>query len=96
MKLSYPVCYVTTPDDRYWCFVPDLGLFDQGDTMDELNAYLREGILYAVDSERQEGHPIPKPSSLTDEKIQKEVEDLTSSPENKEVHLRLFSVDYIF
>ena len=52
--------------------------------------------MYAVDSERQEGHPIPKPSSLTDEKIQKEVEDLASSPENKEVHLRLFSVDYIF
>ena len=42
MKLSYPVCYVTTPDDKYWCFVPDLGLFDCGDTMDELNTYLKE------------------------------------------------------
>lgn len=53
MKLSYPVCYVTTPDDRYWCFVPDLGLFDCGDTMDELNTYLKEFCMLLIRNGRR-------------------------------------------
>ncbi len=94
MKLSYPVCYVTAPDDTYWCFVPDLGLFDQGDTMDELHTNLKEGVLYAITSELEEGHPIPTPSQLIDWKIQKELQDIMNDPNNKEAHLQLFSIDY--
>ena len=49
---------------NYSAYVPDLpGCVSVGDTLDEAKAEIREAIAFHLEGMRQDGLPIPKPSS---------------------------------
>ena len=49
---------------NYSAYVPDLpGCVSVGDTLDEVKAEIREAIEFHLEGMREDGSPIPKPSS---------------------------------
>jgi predicted RNase H-like HicB family nuclease len=49
---------------NYSAYVPDLpGCVSVGDTLDEVKAEIREAIEFHLEGMREDGLPIPKPSS---------------------------------
>jgi len=49
---------------NYGAYVPDLpGCVTTGDTLDEVRAMIREAIEFHLDGMREDGTPIPQPSS---------------------------------
>ena len=49
---------------NYSAYVPDLpGCVSVGDTLDEVKAEIREAIAFHLEGMRQDGAPIPPPSS---------------------------------
>ena len=52
---------------NYSAYVPDLpGRVSVGDTLDEVRAEIREAIAFHLEGLRQDGLPIPKPSSAAE------------------------------
>ena len=52
---------------NYSAYVPDLpGCVSVGDTPEEARAEIREAIEFHLEGMREDGLPIPKPSSTTD------------------------------
>ena len=52
---------------NYSAYVPDLpGCVSVGDTLEEVKAEIREAIEFHLDGMREDGLPIPKPSSWAD------------------------------
>ena len=50
--------------ENYSAYVPDLpGCVSVGDTLAEVKAEIREAIAFHLEGMREDGHPIPKPSS---------------------------------
>ncbi len=51
-------------EHNYSAYVPDLpGCVSVGDTLDEAKAEIREAIAFHLDGMREDGTPIPQPSS---------------------------------
>ena len=51
-------------EGNYAAYVPDLpGCVTTGDTVDEVLAMMREAIEFHLDGMREDGTPIPQPSS---------------------------------
>jgi len=51
-------------EHNYSAYVPDLpGCVSVGDTLDEVKAEIREAIAFHLDGMREDGTPIPQPSS---------------------------------
>jgi predicted RNase H-like HicB family nuclease len=51
-------------EKNYSAYVPDLpGCVSVGDTLDEVKAEIREAIEFHLDGMREDGAPIPLPSS---------------------------------
>ncbi len=51
-------------EKNYSAYVPDLpGCVSVGDTLDEVTAEIREAIAFHLDGMREDGTPIPQPSS---------------------------------
>jgi predicted RNase H-like HicB family nuclease len=51
-------------DRNYSAYVPDLpGCVSVGDTLDEVKAEIREAIEFHLEGMREDGLPIPKPST---------------------------------
>lgn len=51
-------------ENNYAAYVPDLpGCVTTGDTLDEIRAMIREAIEFHLDGMREDGEPIPQPSS---------------------------------
>jgi predicted RNase H-like HicB family nuclease len=51
-------------EQNYSAFVPDLpGRMSVGDTLEEARAEIREAIEFHLERMREDGLPIPKPSS---------------------------------
>ena len=49
---------------NYSAYVPDLpGCVSVGDTLDEVKSEIREAIAFHLDGMREDGTPIPQPSS---------------------------------
>jgi predicted RNase H-like HicB family nuclease len=49
---------------NYSAYIPDLpGCVSVGDTQDEVKAEIREAIEFHLEGTREDGAPIPKPSS---------------------------------
>ncbi len=49
---------------NYSAYVPDLpGCVSVGDTLDEVKAEIREAIEFHLEGMREEGLPVPKPTS---------------------------------
>jgi predicted RNase H-like HicB family nuclease len=51
-------------ESNYSAYVPDLpGCVAIGDTIEEIEQHMREAILFHLDGLREDGQPIPLPSS---------------------------------
>lgn len=65
MHLEYVVVYEQTPAN-WSAYVPDLpGCIAAGDTRDEVEQLIREGIALYLESLQEEGEPVPKPGTWT-------------------------------
>ena len=65
--MNYPVVIHKDEDSDYGVTVPDLpGCFSAGSTIDEALAMAREAIELHLDSLREEGSPIPQPTTTSD------------------------------
>ena len=66
--MKYPIAIEHGDDTHaYGVVVPDLpGCFSAGDTLDEAFENAKEAIAGWIDLEIDEGHPIPKASSLAE------------------------------
>ena len=54
-------------DGNYSAYVPDLpGCVATGDTLQEVNANIREAIRFHLDGLREDGLPIPNPEARCD------------------------------
>jgi len=64
---QYLVIYEKSADG-WGAYVPDLpGLGVVGETLDEVKQLIREGIALHLDGMRQQGEPIPEPTSLAEQ-----------------------------
>ena len=63
-----PYAVVIEKGERnYSAYVPDLpGCVSVGDTLDEVKAEIREAIAFHLDGMREDGLPIPRPSTSTE------------------------------
>ena len=63
----YVVVIEKVPDSNYCAFVPDLpGCISTGDTLDEIKQNIREAIEFHLEGMREDGLPIPEPTTLVD------------------------------
>ena len=54
-------------EHNYSAYVPDLpGCVSVGSALDEVKAEIREALAFHLDGTREDGTPIPQPSSRTD------------------------------
>lgn len=64
--MQYAVVIETSPTG-YGAYVPDLpGCVAVGETEDEVRALIREAIEFHLDGLREDGLPVPPPSSRVD------------------------------
>ncbi len=64
--VKYTVVYEKTPAN-YSAYAPDLpGCVATGDTRPEVERNIREAIAFHLEGLRQEGEPVPQPTSWTD------------------------------
>src|SRR5439155_9548595 len=65
-ELKYAVVFEKGPTN-YGAYVPDLpGCIAIGDTREEVERNIREAIEFHLDGLREDGEPIPEPSSWTE------------------------------
>ena len=54
-------------DNNYSAYVPDLpGCISVGDTIEETERNIRDAIALHVDGLREDGHPVPAPSTVVE------------------------------
>lgn len=52
-------------ESNYSAYVPDLpGCIATGDTIDEVEPLIREGIRFHIEGLREDGLPVPEPSTI--------------------------------
>ena len=62
---EYTVIYERGPDGGWGAYAPDLpGLGVVGDTFEEAEQLIREGIVIHLDGLKEDGLPIPEPTTL--------------------------------
>ncbi len=67
MTKRYLVVIEKPRGSNYSAFVPDLpGCIATADTLEEIKQLMREGIEFHLKSMREDGHPIPEPTTLAD------------------------------
>lgn len=55
---------IESGENNYAAYVPDLpGCVTTGETLDEVRAMMREAIEFHLDGMREDGDPIPEPST---------------------------------
>jgi predicted RNase H-like HicB family nuclease len=60
----YAVVIERVPDSNYCASVPDLpGCVSTGDSMEEVRQNIREAIEFHLDGMREDGEPIPEPTT---------------------------------
>jgi predicted RNase H-like HicB family nuclease len=62
--MQYAVVIEKVPDSNYSAYVPDLpGCISTGDTLEEAKVNIHEAIEFHLDGMRQDGDPIPEPTT---------------------------------
>ncbi len=65
--MKYAIVIEKAPGSNYSAFVPDLpGCISTGDTLEEVKRNLREAIEFHLEGMRQDGEPIPEPTTEVD------------------------------
>ena len=60
----YAIVIEKVPESNYSAYVPDLpGCVSTGDTLDEIKRNIQEAIKFHLEGMREDGTPIPEPSS---------------------------------
>ena len=63
--VEYTVIYERGTDGGWGAYAPDLpGLGVVGDSLEEAEQLIREGILIHIDGLKEDGLPIPEPTTL--------------------------------
>ena len=69
MKLRYAVVFERTPNN-YGAYTPDVpGCVSTGKTWDEMQAMIREALVFHIESMLEEGEPLPEPKMSIDDAI---------------------------
>jgi predicted RNase H-like HicB family nuclease len=63
--MQYAIVIEKVPGSNYSAYVPDLpGCVATADTLDEIKQLMRQGILFHIEGMREDGLPIPEPSTI--------------------------------
>ena len=74
MKLTYAVVIEQTPNN-YGAYVPDVpGCVSTGKTWDEMQAMIREALVFHIEALLDDGEPLPEPTMSIDEAIAHHIE----------------------
>ncbi|MEO8593632.1 MAG: type II toxin-antitoxin system HicB family antitoxin [Candidatus Solibacter sp.] len=66
-RTKYAIVIEKAPGSNYSAYVPDLpGYVATADTLDEIKRLMREGIEFHLDGMREDGIPIPEPTTEVD------------------------------
>ena len=69
MKLTYAVVFEQMPNN-YCAYVPDVpGCVSVGDTWDEMQAMIREALVFHIEDLLEQGEPLPEPKMSIDDAI---------------------------
>ncbi len=69
MKLTYAVVFEQTPNN-YGAYVPDVpGCISTGQTWDEMQAMIREALVFHIEGLLEDGEPLPAPRMSIDDAI---------------------------
>ena len=69
MKLTYAVVFEQTPNN-YCASVPDVpGCVGAGDSLDEMQAMIREALAFHIEDLLEQGEPLPEPKMSIDDAI---------------------------
>jgi predicted RNase H-like HicB family nuclease len=67
MIMKYAIVIEHRPGSNYSAYVPDLpGCVATADTLEEIRRLMKEGIEFHLDGMREDGTPIPEPTTLVD------------------------------
>ena len=62
--MEYAIVIETAPGSNYSAYVPDLpGCVATADTLEEIKQLMQEGIAFHLEGMREDGLPIPEPST---------------------------------
>jgi predicted RNase H-like HicB family nuclease len=62
--MQYAIVIEKAPGSNYSAYVPDLpGCVAAGDSLEEVKRLMKEGIAFHVEGMRQDGLPIPDPTT---------------------------------
>jgi predicted RNase H-like HicB family nuclease len=62
--MQYAIVIEHVPSSNYSAYAPDLpGCIATADTLDEVTRLMREGIEFHIEGLREDGLPIPEPST---------------------------------
>jgi predicted RNase H-like HicB family nuclease len=65
--MQYAIVIEHAPGTNYSAYVPDLpGCVSTGDTLEEVKKNIREAIEFHLDGMREDGDPIPEPTTQVD------------------------------
>ncbi len=74
MKLTYAVVIEQTPNN-YGAYAPDVpGCVSTGKTWDEMQAMIREALVFHIEALLDDGEPLPEPTMAIDEPIAHHIE----------------------
>ncbi len=69
MKLTYAVVFERTPNN-YGAYVPDVpGCISTGKTWDEMQAMIREALVFHIEAMLEDGESLPEPKMSIDDAI---------------------------
>ena len=69
MKPTYAVVFERTPNN-YSAYVPDVpGCVSTGKTWDEMQAMIREALVFHIEAMLKDGEPLPEPKMSIDDAI---------------------------
>lgn len=65
--MKFAIVIENVPGSNYSAYVPDLpGCIAIGDTLEEIKRLMQEGIEFHLDGLRQDGLPMPEPTTQVD------------------------------
>ena len=67
MIMRYAIVIEHVPGSNYSAYVPDLpGCIATADSLEEIKRLMREGIEFHLEGMREDGTPIPEPTTTVD------------------------------
>ncbi len=68
--MTYFAVFEKADDGSIWGWIPELGAYGAGDTVEEAEHSLMEGVRIWIEAEREDGHDISAPSVVTTKAVE--------------------------